>query len=434
MARAGRVALIVIPPPGGRSVARGYDEMLRRETPVPRSTPAGATQNGPPPPPGGANVPARRVPSDLGGARDVESRRGMEEFSDAAAYTRSLARGLLASGSAVRVLTSGDSGAAAVECEVAAFPRLGRPLVGALAFSRAAAHLRAFGPEILHAQAPEAWAVTRRLARALRAPFAVTVHEFVDRPGDLPWPPGLWPLCIVLSEALRENLVNAGGVPKVRLVVVPPGLELEERPAGQNAAARPGEAAAPAKTGTLIVGCIAPLVEAKGVEFFIRAARRVIDAGRDAEFVIRGVGPCEEELRRLAIELGVRERLTFLGEEVGPEQLLPSLDVFVLPGLREAVGTSALRAMACAKPVVAFGTGGVFALVRDGATGFLVEPRDDEAMARAIVRLHDEGALRVEMGRAGRALVEREFPLDGMVRATEEAYSLALAEAQPQRA
>jgi glycosyltransferase involved in cell wall biosynthesis len=370
-------------------------------------------------------------------------------------YTENLARGLLASGGTALCLVApgGELSARLGEAGVALalFSRLCGRLLGRLAASRAAAGLRGFEARVVHAQSLAAYRPARRIARKLELPVVVTAHDFVARPGDLPWRQDRAPLVIAVSEPLRENLVNDGAVPKARVIVTPVGIDsslyaARTPPPGAAVPASPpaGDPAGPSEEAgagpqagvpprgrngpTPVVGCIAPLVERKGVEHFLRAAKRIVEAGVEAEFVVGGSGPLERALRGLARELGVRGRVTFLGGEVPPEKLLANLDCFVLPAVREALGPAALQAMAASVPVVAAGTGGVFSVVREGETGLLVPPRDDRALADAIVRLLKDRELRVELGRAGREAVEAGFALGPMVRATEEVYRRALAE------
>ncbi|MHC4199244.1 MAG: glycosyltransferase family 4 protein, partial [Planctomycetota bacterium] len=286
---------------------------------------------------------------------------------------------------------------------------------------------------VVHALSPGAWRAAAMLARKLGRPAVVTVHDFVDRPSDLPWPTGRWPFAIAPSEALRENLVNAGRMPKTRVTVVPMGLDLSLfvlPPETDDRELQTGVPRGPHEGATKVVGCIAPLHRGKGVGLFIGAAKRALDSHPDVEFVVSGSGPAEAELRAVAAKLGVRGRLTFVGGEVRAEELLRNLDVFVLPSPREAVGIPVLQAMASSKPVVAAGAGALFELVRDGETGFLVPPGDAKALAGKVTELLADKQRRVEMGQAGRELVEKEFPLERMVAGTTGVYSAALAAAQ----
>ena len=173
-----------------------------------------------------------------------------------------------------------------------------------------------------------------------------------------------------------------------------------------------------------------PLEERKGVDIFDKAARIVLDAKKDAEFFIAGAGPLEEEIRQLASDIGSRGRLTLLGSTVAAEQLMPNLDVFVLPSLREALGVSLLQAMACSRPVIATAAGGVYDVVKDGETGYLVPPGDEKALAERMIQLVGDSRLRAELGRAGREKLEASFSLEQMITKVEAAYVAASEEPQ----
>jgi glycosyltransferase involved in cell wall biosynthesis len=353
---------------------------------------------------------------------------GRLEPDDVTIYAEHLLRGLVASGAKVEVLARGGPAAGRLGgsgAKVHSFPRMGVPFFGMFANARAAARAGALAPEVLHALSPSAWPAAAALSRALGLPVVVTFHALVPRPHGLPWRPEHSPAVIAMSESQRENLVNDAGVPKSRVTVVPVGLDLALFPQA------PGveEGAPPPRDGaTLVVGCIAPLEARKGVSFFIRAAKRVIESRGDVEFIIAGSGPAEEGLRGLARELGVRDRVTFVSGDVRAEEVLRNLDIFVFPALRESFGIPALEAMASGLPVVACGSGGTFELVRDGRTGYLVPPGDEGALAGKILALLDDARLRGRLGSAGRETVETDFALEKMVEGTLDVYERAAAQ------
>ena len=154
----------------------------------------------------------------------------------------------------------------------------------------------------------------------------------------------------------------------------------------------------------------------KGFEFLVRAMREVRD---DAVLVIGGTGPLTGPLRELAATLGLGERVLFTGRI--PEETLPAYyhaaDVFCLPSVEpsEAFGLVQVEAMACRKPVVSCELGnGVSYVNRNGTTGLVVPPRDPPALAAALNRLLEDGALRKKMGDAGHARAKSEFTLERM--------------------
>ena len=97
------------------------------------------------------------------------------------------------------------------------------------------------------------------------------------------------------------------------------------------------------------------------------------------------------------------------------ERVFEALDVFVLPSLREVLGSGLLEAMACARPVVATAVGGTFAVVTEGRNGFLVPRGDTGALADRIRALLEDPDGARAMGLEGRRLVEERFPIDRMV-------------------
>jgi glycosyltransferase involved in cell wall biosynthesis len=89
--------------------------------------------------------------------------------------------------------------------------------------------------------------------------------------------------------------------------------------------------------------------------------------------------------------------------------LLQAADVLVLPSEAEGLPLVVLEAMACARPVVATAVNGTTEAVVDGVTGFLVPPRDADALARAVLRLFDDASLRDRLGKAGHRRVCEQF-------------------------
>jgi glycosyltransferase involved in cell wall biosynthesis len=144
-----------------------------------------------------------------------------------------------------------------------------------------------------------------------------------------------------------------------------------------------------------------------GVEFLVRALP-LVAAKVDVEAVVIGDGPERARLERLAAELGVADRLTFLGARAHTEMpgILSSGDLAVIPSLMEATSVAALEAMACELPVAASRVGGLPELV-DAEVGGLFEPADPAALARVVVDLLRSRRLRDLGARARRRVVER---------------------------
>ncbi|MDE2979869.1 MAG: glycosyltransferase family 4 protein [Gemmatimonadota bacterium] len=130
-----------------------------------------------------------------------------------------------------------------------------------------------------------------------------------------------------------------------------------------------------------------------GVEYFVRALPTIL-AGADVEALVVGDGPERERLEGIAGELGVSDRIVFLGARPHSEMpgLLCSADLSVFPSLMEATSVAALESMACGVPVAASAVGGLPQIV-DDEVGGLFAPADPEALAHAVLPLLDEEGL-----------------------------------------
>lgn len=121
--------------------------------------------------------------------------------------------------------------------------------------------------------------------------------------------------------------------------------------------------------------------------------------GMRARLVMVGDGPEVGATRELARELGIEERVSFLGTYDAIWELLPQADLFFLPSEYESFGLSALEAMACGVPVVASEVGGLGYLVQDGVTGYTIPDSDPKALCDKLTVLLGNEELRAGMGR-----------------------------------
>lgn len=169
---------------------------------------------------------------------------------------------------------------------------------------------------------------------------------------------------------------------------------------------------------------VARLVPHKGMDVALEVLGRLAARHPDLRYAIAGEGPDRERLARHAAEQGVGDRVRFLG--LVPEELLPPLyaaaDVYV--GLSreegrevEGFGISFVEASASGLPVVAGRAGGVPDAVREGETGFLVEPTDVEAATAAVEALLDDPARADRMGATGRRAAETMYHWERVARA-----------------
>jgi L-malate glycosyltransferase len=148
------------------------------------------------------------------------------------------------------------------------------------------------------------------------------------------------------------------------------------------------------------------LVKRKGFEYLLRSLR---DLPTGIHLLLVGDGPEERELREVAAQAGVSERVSFLGYQTRERILeyLQAADCFVLSSLHEGLGIVVQEAMSAGLPVVATDNGGQVDLIRDGRNGILVKPMDSTALASAIERIYSDRDKAAEMGRNNRKDIGR---------------------------
>ena len=135
-----------------------------------------------------------------------------------------------------------------------------------------------------------------------------------------------------------------------------------------------------------------------------------------------GDGPDRAAAEALAAQLGLGDRVRFLGERIDLPSVLRASDLFLLPSETESFGLAALEAMACGLPVVASDVGGLPEVVAHGETGLLAPVGDVAAMARHVARLLGDEGQRARFGAAARERVEAHFRLDPIVTRYETLY------------
>jgi len=224
---------------------------------------------------------------------------------------------------------------------------------------------------------------------------------------------------VVASPALVESAHQLAEW-KSKCVVLPYGVD----PAINEGESVRARADAIRAQGAPLVLFVGRLVRYKGVDVLLEAMR-----GLNARAAIVGNGPERESLEATAVALGVGDRVSFVGEASEDElsALYRACDLFVLPSItrQEAFGVVLVEAMARQKPVVstALGTGSGW-VNQDGETGFVVPPRNADALRSAIQRLITDDALRTAMGTAAATRAKTIFGVDRMISSTLALYRL----------
>lgn len=182
------------------------------------------------------------------------------------------------------------------------------------------------------------------------------------------------------------------------------------------------------------VGLIGALNEVKGQDLFIRAASIVIQNHPQTRFLI--IGDVYEDnrqgqeyrqlLRELIKELGLEERVVMTGFRKDVDSVMSAIDLLVQPSAREALGTSMVETMSCAKPVIGTAVDGIPEVIGDNEAGLLLKQRNPEELAEAILYFIENPEEARRMGQQGRARVLKLFDASKNTKRIEEIYQEAL--------
>ena len=171
---------------------------------------------------------------------------------------------------------------------------------------------------------------------------------------------------------------------------------------------------------------IGRLVPCKAVDIIIDAVVEARSRGVHLTFNIAGDGPLKDKLERYVVKKEVDDRVHFLGI-CDPKEIEARIDeasslvVHTVddPGGPEAFGVSVTEAMASARPVIISRCGGLIDQIQDGKQGLVVEQRDVNGLANAMIRLGNDPQLRAKMGKAARERAEKKFDASDLARRVE---------------
>jgi len=332
-----------------------------------------------------------------------------------------LARALRAAGHTVRIFTAADPSHAALGLDVIGFPALhyerlpgGRVVVAPVGLAR---ELAAFQPDVIHNHSMAAMG-TQALAaaRLLNVPILGTCHVYLA--GFLGYAPlpldrvplmdeAAWRYTVAFfnrfslvttpSQVMARELAAHGL--RVPVVAVSNGVD--------TCLFRPGPLVSGKDSVTVLH--VGRLSYEKNVDLLLRAFARIAGDYPAARLTIAGDGPDREALSRLADELGLSERVHFIG--FVPHDQLPALyqaaDLFATGSTIETQGLVVLEAMACGLPVAAVDALALPEAVHHGINGFLSPAGDEAALAQHLACLIVDAGLRQRMGAASRRLAKK---------------------------
>lgn len=226
---------------------------------------------------------------------------------------------------------------------------------------------------------------------------------------------------IAVSESTRAFVVENEGVPAARATTVHNGIDLEKfcpRPEQRTAARARWNLPADA----FVVAGIGRLTFQKNFPLFLEIAAQIVRTHPQAVFVLVGTGEDDAALRAQAEQLGLGDRIRFLGYVGDMPALWPAIDCLLLTSRYEGLPITILEAMACRVPIVASNLDGMREILRDGENADLVPPGEPAPYVERLARLIDQPALASAHAEAALATVRAGYSAESMARAVERIY------------
>lgn len=171
------------------------------------------------------------------------------------------------------------------------------------------------------------------------------------------------------------------------------------------------------------VGIVGRLSPEKGISNFVETAAVISRSNSGVAFAVVGDGPLRKELESQACDLGMADKIFFLGYRPDARSVIKHFDVFLFTSNTEGFGLVLIEAMAAGIPVVALNlTGVVREIIDDGVNGFVVDEKDYEVLAQRVEILLNDPELRERFVRGARDRVERCFTIEHNARRMLEIY------------
>lgn len=244
-----------------------------------------------------------------------------------------------------------------------------------------------------------------------RPDFKLGLYEFVDRL----FFPFLDAVC-PLSQEMFNTLAKIPGVRR-HLYLIWNGVDLSEITRTTVVHESVIEAK---KEGNFIIGYIGRLIEGKGLDILFAALSR-LEIDRWRLFII-GEGPQQKELQGLAVELGLKENIKFLGFRVDRLDFLRGFDVFILPSRSEGLPRSLMEAMGAGTAVIATDIPGCNDLIKHRETGLLFKTDDHVDLSNQIEKLLDSEKLRSSLSKAAFFFVTENYSAAHMARKYQKCF------------
>lgn len=231
---------------------------------------------------------------------------------------------------------------------------------------------------------------------------------------------------VACCEVVGQFYQRQVGVSSSKVAVVYNAVRFGARPRPEHRAT--ARAALGLPEDAIVLGTLGRLTEQKGQRLLLQAVSRLAAEHPNLVLFLAGVGPLRDELEAEAGQLGIVDRVRFLGMRRDRENLYAAMDIFVLPSQWEGLSLALVEAMGAGRAVVATSVGGNPEVVTDGRTGLLVPAFDSSALTDALGQMISDPEQRTALGEAAATEARTRFSIEEHVSQLAALYRQGLAE------
>jgi glycosyltransferase involved in cell wall biosynthesis len=215
---------------------------------------------------------------------------------------------------------------------------------------------------------------------------------------------------VAITQFTQDYLVSTYGIPKENVSLVYQGTEVDRFTQNDIRRTKARQRYGTGACAGPVLGNVGSFEERKGQVLLLNALKKLLKMDSGAHLLLVGDGPDEEMLRKTTSEMGLNEHVQFYPFTSEPEYIFEVLDILVLSSLyKEGLPNVLLESMSMGVPVVSSRLAGVPEVVKDGGTGFMVEPGDVTGLSTAIHALWKDKNRYREMAQNARQLMEEKF-------------------------
>ncbi len=257
-------------------------------------------------------------------------------------------------------------------------------------------------PDLLHALDDRMVDLVLSLSEKGQIPYVQTVAGFTTVERGLKLSRTWCRRLIATGSDLADELEHGLGIPRDWIALIPHGVVASPRSSSQM----------PAGATIPVIGTGGPQEEGPGLLVFTEAARLVIGAGYDVEFVIACAAREQTTIRYLAKQLGIAERVTVTDYPIAGPDFWSVLDIYCQPAVSPNAGRMLTLALARALPCIATDVKGLRTLIEHTKDGLLVPAADPVALKAAITTVLDDPSFARRLGETASERIRQQFDLD----------------------